>query len=89
MLNGTKKANMPVFISWMVLPKERFLEWGGVYSQLALLRVLAIITEVDRAATASRQQGICGCFTGSADNRDALLVTGNQHPHMVWHPNLQ
>lgn len=63
---------------------------GGLgCSQLALLRVFAVITKVDRAAAAGRKQRIVSRLARLADNGDALLVARDQHTDVVRHLHLQ
>lgn len=58
-------------------------------TQLALLGVFAIITEIDGPMTSSRQQCVMSCFARLSHNGDALLVARYEHSHMVRHLHLQ
>lgn len=56
---------------------------------LALLGVLAIVTQVDGSGAALRQLSVIGCHDGAPQNLKGLFVAGHQHTHVVWQPHLQ
>jgi hypothetical protein len=62
---------------------------GGGGSQLALLRILAIITQIDGSMAASRKQGIRCSLASLGDDGNALFVTRHQHTYVVRHLDLQ
>lgn len=59
-------------------------DWGMQDSPLALLGVLAIVTDVDGASTGDWQHGIQGRHGCLAHNLQRLIVARDQHAHMVW-----
>lgn len=50
---------------------------------LALLGILAVITEVNGSVAAFRQLSVIGRHDGAAQNLQRLLVARNQYTHMV------
>ena len=50
---------------------------------LALLGVLAIITQIDGSVASLRQLSVVSCHDGAAQNLQGLLVARDQHSHMI------
>ena len=55
---------------------------------LALLGVLAVITQVDGSVATLRQLSIVSCHNGATQNLQGLLVARHQHTHVVRVPHL-
>lgn len=74
--------------SWPLTPGDVYdIRSQGVHP-LALLGVLAIITQVDGSGAPLGQLSVIGRHDGAPQNLKGLLVTGHQHTHMVWQPHL-